>query len=45
MEQQIVLVFWKRGNEKEGFELPNIKCSISKRKKEEQNELEKYFTV
>ena len=45
MEQRIVLAFRKGGNEKEGFEWPNIKRFISKIRKEERNELEKQFTV
>ena len=45
MEQEMVLVFRKGGNEKKGFEWPNVECFISKIRKEEHNELEKHFTV
>ena len=41
MEQQIVLVFRKGGNEKEGVEWPNIKRFIIKIRKEKHHELEK----
>jgi hypothetical protein len=35
MEQEIVLVFGKGGNEKEGSEWFNVECFIVKLKKEE----------